>query len=453
MPNDAIENEEKYFVRVKGRVVGPFTVKQLNTLRVRGQFSQSNEVSADGQNWESAATLESVFGTTKKTKREIDTDTRESIAPSPDSDQWHYSIDGEQHAATTSAKIHQMLETGDLNLRDLVWKEGMEDWAPLAEIPEFNRAPADSGSKKSTGKRQAREDVSEVDSEYRHFFDILLHSIRSQFDQNSVGRFSKASIEYARYASYVCILCQALFCLTLAIKSKSLDVGLLAAIVVFVGLGLQYGAIKICYVIRNLLLAMKHPMSSRSFFDVVSVTFATAGVVQFIFLSVQAIRTNTFEPLLIGVAGLLICVRVAIDALFPEAMGYYFKKDIRIGEEGLSIFAYFLILPVRIVAELFSAGSTISTIGVLAAFVLMFSNSDKTGSIESAFAALSWSGSLLIANVSMAAPFFGYIIFAIAFVIVDVLRSILDLPPKLDQINLTLVKEPQPNEAAKDASS
>lgn len=439
MSNETIENEEKFYVRIKGRVVGPYSIKQLNTLRTRGQFSQSNEISSDGQTWESASILDSLFGAAKKTKREIEADTHES--PTSQSAQWHYSSNGDQLGPTSSTAIQQMLERGELGLGDLVWKEGMNDWTPISQVAEFSSTlnfSNDSRSrKKSTKKSSSNSDTSAS----THVFDILLQVIKSQFTARSSDGFRNNLIEFGHYTAYVCILLNAVFCFILAIKLKSVELGLASLAVVIMGLGLQYAAVKFCYALRDLLRAAKFPMSSRSFFDAMSVTFATVGVTQFIHFSVQAIHQESLLPLVFGIAIFLVCFRTSVDALFPEAMGYTFNKETRLGHEALSITSYFLLVPVRSVAALFSGGVAISTLGVLFAFFLLFSEFEKLHRFDVSYAIVVWGISSAVGNIGMIAPALGYIYFVFAIVLVDVLRSILEVPQKLDVVNSVLSEE------------
>jgi hypothetical protein len=46
-----------YFVRVRGRVHGPYELSRLKVLRARGQFSSVFEVSEDGRRWVSSETV------------------------------------------------------------------------------------------------------------------------------------------------------------------------------------------------------------------------------------------------------------------------------------------------------------------------------------------------------------------------------------------------------------
>lgn len=52
---------DQYFLRIQGRVIGPFTVEKLKSLRARGQFGRFHEVSIDRQNWAAAATIEQLL--------------------------------------------------------------------------------------------------------------------------------------------------------------------------------------------------------------------------------------------------------------------------------------------------------------------------------------------------------------------------------------------------------
>ena len=50
-----------YFIRNRGRVLGPFSVDRLNSLRARGQFSRVHEVSVDRVNWFPGSSLDHLF--------------------------------------------------------------------------------------------------------------------------------------------------------------------------------------------------------------------------------------------------------------------------------------------------------------------------------------------------------------------------------------------------------
>jgi hypothetical protein len=53
------------YVRVRGKVLGPFSPAQLANLRDRGQFRSFHEVSEDRVGWQAASTLPGMFPSDK----------------------------------------------------------------------------------------------------------------------------------------------------------------------------------------------------------------------------------------------------------------------------------------------------------------------------------------------------------------------------------------------------
>lgn len=52
---------ERYFIRKRGKITGPFNLEQLLAMRSRGRFSRANEVSTDRLNWQRAAEYAELF--------------------------------------------------------------------------------------------------------------------------------------------------------------------------------------------------------------------------------------------------------------------------------------------------------------------------------------------------------------------------------------------------------
>jgi hypothetical protein len=48
--------------------------------------------------------------------------------------EWHYSSNGQQLGPVTSAQLKQLAGSGQLQASDMVWKDGMADWAPASRI-------------------------------------------------------------------------------------------------------------------------------------------------------------------------------------------------------------------------------------------------------------------------------------------------------------------------------
>ena len=48
--------------------------------------------------------------------------------------EWHYSSNGQQMGPVNSAQLKQLAASGELLATDMVWKDGMADWAPASRI-------------------------------------------------------------------------------------------------------------------------------------------------------------------------------------------------------------------------------------------------------------------------------------------------------------------------------
>jgi TM2 domain-containing membrane protein YozV len=140
------KKQTRYYIRVRGRVLGPFDLGQLKTLRERSQFGRANEVSVDGKSWESASTIEHLFegGASRKSRADAEKATRDETpaASGPPTRKmapvWYYSVAEEQCGPVTLLELRGLISSGQLVTHDLVWKEGMTDWIPIVEVAELN---------------------------------------------------------------------------------------------------------------------------------------------------------------------------------------------------------------------------------------------------------------------------------------------------------------------------
>jgi TM2 domain-containing membrane protein YozV len=142
-------NSHAMYIRLRGRIAGPYDVDQLIALHQRGQFSRVHEVSVDRQNWRSASTLEHVFQSTMKRSPNFSTsnlfgddpiissastrtETGKSAMPI-----WHYNIGDEALGPVSLTKLKDLATAGQVNANDLVWKAGMANWVPAGDVEEL----------------------------------------------------------------------------------------------------------------------------------------------------------------------------------------------------------------------------------------------------------------------------------------------------------------------------
>jgi len=58
------------------------------------------------------------------------------------SQEWYYAVDGDRQGPVSAAELKKLADAGNLKAGDLVWKEGMADWAPAKSIKGLFNAAA-----------------------------------------------------------------------------------------------------------------------------------------------------------------------------------------------------------------------------------------------------------------------------------------------------------------------
>lgn len=79
----------------------------------------------------------------------IETHWQEGGALIPDPMEWYYSQNSTQHGPVSEAQLRVKLASGEVAASELVWREGMRDWAAASSVPELSssvRIPAAGGT-------------------------------------------------------------------------------------------------------------------------------------------------------------------------------------------------------------------------------------------------------------------------------------------------------------------
>jgi GYF domain 2/Domain of unknown function (DUF4190) len=141
-----------WYVRGRGRVLGPFNWSQLQTLRDRGQLSQLHELSQDRRSWIKATDLPGLYtpagvgpsqpSTTADVEWPTSTvaDGAGAQATGAAPSEW-FIARGDTHQGPLSlADLHRMMDTVVLGPSSLVWTNGMANWEPAGQVPELRSA-------------------------------------------------------------------------------------------------------------------------------------------------------------------------------------------------------------------------------------------------------------------------------------------------------------------------
>jgi len=147
---------ETYWVRYKGRSIGPYTLERIRQMVRKGQVGRMHEVSTDAASWIPASSFPEIFEppaaavapaaiSVEPVAVTVVAEPRNSTiaAPAPgagppaESATWYCAVGGVQQGPMPRSQLLGMLRSGQLTPGDLVFRTGMSDWTTAAEVPEL----------------------------------------------------------------------------------------------------------------------------------------------------------------------------------------------------------------------------------------------------------------------------------------------------------------------------
>lgn len=153
------------YVRIRGRVQGPFDEERLRALVRRGQISRIHEVSEDGARWIKAGDMAELFApppapasvvTATNNHKASESSSAALLQPTngyslaaPQTPSaaapaagWYYAHNGAQMGPVDITQLQNLLSRGHLAHDAHVWTEGMPQWAPARLVPGLVNEPA-----------------------------------------------------------------------------------------------------------------------------------------------------------------------------------------------------------------------------------------------------------------------------------------------------------------------
>ena len=133
-----------WYVRARGRVLGPFNWSQLTSMRDRGQLLQDHDVSQDRRSWVKAADMAGLYApaaapspaaTTANVEWPSGSPGEQTTSPTAQSVPCWFIARGEAHHGPLHLEdVQRMIDAGELGATSLIWKDGLADWVPASQV-------------------------------------------------------------------------------------------------------------------------------------------------------------------------------------------------------------------------------------------------------------------------------------------------------------------------------
>ena len=145
---------DQWYVRARGRVLGPFNQPQLASLRDRGRLSEDDEVSHDRRSWMKASEVPGIYARPAAMQRQAQSSPSDqaewpvvALSEDPDlvrvqaatgGDLVWFVARGDSHQGPVShSDVQRWIKTGEIGPTTLVWKQGMPAWLPASQVSEL----------------------------------------------------------------------------------------------------------------------------------------------------------------------------------------------------------------------------------------------------------------------------------------------------------------------------
>jgi len=162
-------NEDRLYIRFKGKILGPLTSQKIQELARRGQITRMHDLSPDGRSWVKAGEYGNLFNSDKSADQRFAGGAGNEAAPipvnplyslagpvapnpaasrpteSPDmSVQWYAHINGENRGPLTHQALNLEIQNGHVAADTLLWCSGLDGWKNAADLLPDLFSPRDS---------------------------------------------------------------------------------------------------------------------------------------------------------------------------------------------------------------------------------------------------------------------------------------------------------------------
>jgi hypothetical protein len=149
-----------WYVRRGKQIRGPFTTEQLEGLRTRGRVDESDDISQDRVNWmpmsqfgaapQAAWTPGPAGGSDNAGTYSFQQQPAAVQQSHGDGLAWFYSAGNGQQGPVETQQLAALLQSRQVGLDALVWRDGFPQWIVARDVPEFARLGAASETRSTS---------------------------------------------------------------------------------------------------------------------------------------------------------------------------------------------------------------------------------------------------------------------------------------------------------------
>lgn len=356
---------------------------------------------------------------------------------------WYLYQDGTQQGPMPLEALRALADQGKLKPDGLVTRIGMTDWVPPRSVPEL--FPQDSivrpplppgvgprrdplaGFTERLRRTVGAEDVLES---LPHLKGVraVLEALRRWISENGLGTADRIARQVGHLAYMAAAVVLVLAFLVLGIRSDSFRVFFLGLLILLPAAAILH-FLAALFLDAGAALLRKSPseLASSAVLAFFALVFLAGALYCFLMGFYVVINGGSFLTASLWLGGFAVLVYACGVALHPSTVNVTAGTDMSAGEEALGISLFLVKLPMRLVPFLFGVGSVV---GLFTAFYLLYRvfTEEAVYMVEEAYeAAHSVLGVALI-------PVLVYILFALAYLLVDLLRAILRTPGRIEAL-------------------
>ena len=354
---------------------------------------------------------------------------------------WYFARGNKQTGPVSSAELKRLAASGEIRPDDLVWREGLTEWALARSVRglfENEDQPAGAASEPVVALPGDAEPTARPEEAIatpsavatragtRHVVDVLLNSLRSDAAARGVETTARVFRACGLYGLLVAMAVVAAFALIMAAKFDMLD-NLLWGLGLIVLLGaLQYVAGKSCDALERLGRTTGGTLVSTLLPDCFAALSLAAGLGMLFASASAAVEGSTWLPLLTGIAGAIVCGYAALAVLNPSTLSISIvSEEVRAGEEAIGSLMFLAKVLLRVVPVALGTGVIAGTLLMgYACYVALNADAMLVGPHFAASTART------VLVFSAALPLVVYALFLLYALLLDLCRAILGLPER-----------------------